>query len=342
MLVRNLLSRISQNCSVYVEKLTWLFHGNLWFKRWIHVSVICSFWLVLYALYSLISDWSIVIESLMDVYLCILISSWAVILVFIFLVIVLTSLLFPKGSVDPNISELPSDFKWNRVIVEYDAPKWLWPSEVWLIYSLWYDWTNLSCLIYKWISEGLVTREFNKKKWSYIVRRIWQPKYTTPSYERFFRRFLFAENNKEYFYENQIYQYTENIIDCQQALVDYCVEKWYLIQKNKLRKSSSPNNILLFIVFVLSRIVFFFIYLVSLSSPSAWPKYKINLWKLERTKKWDELYARILWYKYFLEHCDEEKMKEVLKEDPDYIDKTLPYIIALRLNWKFLDRSYMK
>lgn len=342
MLVRNLLSRISQNCSVYVEKLTWLFRSNLWFKRWIHVSVICSFWLVLYALYSLISDWSIVIESLMDVYLCILISLWAVILFFVFLVIVLTSLLFPKGSVDPNLSELPSDFKWNKVIVEYDAPKWLWPSEVWIIYSLWYDWTNLSCLIYKWISEGLVTREFNKKKWSYIVRRIWQPKYTTPSYERFLRRFLFAENNKEYFYENQIYQYTENIIDCQQALVDYCVEKWYLIQKNKLRKSSSPNHYLLFIVFMFCPIIAILLFLISLASSTGWPKYKINLWKLERTKKWYELYAKILWYKYFLEHCDEEKMKEVLKQDPEYIDKTLPYIIALRLNWKFLDRSYLK
>jgi hypothetical protein len=134
----------------------------------------------------------------------------------------------------------------------------------------------------------------------------------------------------------------DEILDAQQSLVDYCVEKWYLVQKTKLRKVITPSYFLLFLVFIFMPLIAIIIYMLYLTQFIWSPSFKVNLWKLERTKKWDELYAKIMWYKYFLEHCDEDKMKEVLKQDADYIDKTLPYIIALRLNWKFLDRSYMK
>jgi len=342
MFIWRIFNNFSQRLHVFFEKLIWLFHNNIWYKRWIQISLICSFWLIFYVIVSRIVDWSIELEGAFDIYLCILVWSLIASIIFIFLSIILTSLLYPRGSVDPNIFELPKDFKWNKVIVEFNPPRWLWPSEVWIIYSLWYDWTNLSCLIYKWIGEWLVVREVDKDYWTNIIRRIWQLKYTTPSYERTFRRFVFAENYSDYFFEDYIYKWRDNIMDSQQALVDYCVEKWYLEQKNKCRKSSSPNKYLLFIVFLFCPLIAILLYIVSLTNSSGWPLYKINLWKLERTKKWDELYAKILWYKYFLEHCDEEKIKEILKQNPEYIDKTLPYVIALRLNWKFLDRSYLK
>ena len=337
-----MFSRVSQRIKVFCEKLVWLFKNNAWYKRWICFIFIFSFWLVFYWFIDWILGWNIVLEDIFDIYWCILFGSFIASFIFLFFTIVLTSLLFPKGSVDPNISELPKDINGNKVIVEYTPPKWLGPSEVWIIYSLWYDWTNLSCLIYKWLSEWLIVREVDKTYWTYIIRRVWQPEYTTPSYERFFRSYVFARNNTDHAFEDYINKSWENIMDSQQALVDYCVGQWYLIQKNKCRKLSYSHNFLLFIVFVFCPLLWILLHILSLSSSNSEAWYKINLWKLSRTKKWNELYAKILWYKYFLEHCDEEKMKEVLKQDPEYIDKTLPYIIALRLNWKFLDRSYLK
>jgi hypothetical protein len=35
-------------------------------------------------------------------------------------------------------------------------------------------------------------------------------------------------------------------------------------------------------------------------------------------------------------------MKTLLKDDPSYKDKALPYIIALRMDRKFLDKEYLK
>ena len=59
--------------------------------------------------------------------------------------------------------------------------------------------------------------------------------------------------------------------------------------------------------------------------------------KIKLTDEWNKILAHIYWYKYFLEKCDEEKYKILSGNDKHFIDKTLPYIIALRLNSCFLD-----
>lgn len=174
------------------------------------------------------------------------------------------------------------------------------------------------------------------------LERCSQLKYNAPAYERFFWNKIFSNNNREYVYEAEVYKMEDEILDAQQALVDYCVENWYLVQKTKLRKVITPSYFLLFLVFIFMPLIAIIIYMLYLIQSNWSPSFKVNLWKLERTKKWDELYAKILWYKYFLEHCDEEKIKTLLKEDSSYVDKTLPYVIALRLNWRFLNDEYLE
>ena len=49
------------------------------------------------------------------------------------------------------------------------------------------------------------------------------------------------------------------------------------------------------------------------------------------TKKWEELVSQIYWYRKFLEACEEKQLKELVKSDPLYMDKMIPYAIALWL-----------
>ena len=49
------------------------------------------------------------------------------------------------------------------------------------------------------------------------------------------------------------------------------------------------------------------------------------------TKKWERLVAEIYWYKKFLESCEENQLKEFMDKDPLYLDKVLPYAVALGL-----------
>ena len=39
--------------------------------------------------------------------------------------------------------------------------------------------------------------------------------------------------------------------------------------------------------------------------------------------------SRFFWYKYFLEACDEKIINKFLQEDPAYMDKVMPYAIAI-------------
>ncbi len=54
------------------------------------------------------------------------------------------------------------------------------------------------------------------------------------------------------------------------------------------------------------------------------------------TDKWKKILSEIVWYKYYLEHCEEEQINSDLEENELY-SKHLPYAIALKLNWKIID-----
>ena len=56
-----------------------------------------------------------------------------------------------------------------------------------------------------------------------------------------------------------------------------------------------------------------------------------NKHTIKLTKQWEELVRKIHWYIKFLEACEEKQLKEFMKQDPLYIDKTLPYAVALGL-----------
>ena len=61
-------------------------------------------------------------------------------------------------------------------------------------------------------------------------------------------------------------------------------------------------------------------------------------WKLKFTDKWAELASQVIGYSQFIKSCDENKIKMLLKEDPLFIDRTLPYATAFWMETEFLKK----
>lgn len=61
-------------------------------------------------------------------------------------------------------------------------------------------------------------------------------------------------------------------------------------------------------------------------------------WKLKFTDKWAELASQLIGYSEFIKSCDENKIKLLLKEDPLFIDRTLPYATAFWMETEFLKK----
>ena len=47
--------------------------------------------------------------------------------------------------------------------------------------------------------------------------------------------------------------------------------------------------------------------------------------------------SKIYGYKYFLEACDEKKIKTFLEKDPEYLDKIIPYAVALWVETEIIE-----
>ena len=61
-------------------------------------------------------------------------------------------------------------------------------------------------------------------------------------------------------------------------------------------------------------------------------------WTLKFTDKWANLASQVIGYSLFIKSCDENKIKFLLKEDPLFIDRTLPYATAFGMETEFLKK----
>ncbi len=276
-------------------------------------------------------------------------------LVWLAATILFTLLMIPHDRIEPDIDKLPKKVGKAKVVIEYTPPKWISPSEAWLIYYLYWERSNFECLLYKRESEWLITRKEDDISWHSMIIRNEELKYNVPKYEREFRNEVFWIEHKERVSELQLKK-RKIIKKSQNSLLKNCIEKGRLIgepikkkeeQQNKADSNEDPNSwrialtlilfgCMIFPSIIIVLIALFFIYYSTATSN------RVYLWNLKRTEKWDEIYAHLIWYKYFLEHCEEKQMKKILKDDPNFKDKTIPYMIALRMDRKFLDKEYLK
>lgn len=245
--------------------------------------------------------------------------------------------------VEPNIKKLQSRIVDEQVLPQYTPPKWINPSEAWMLYYRAFKPSNLTSMIYKWASEWKLTIKDN---WNNAcVKFLHSIDKSVPKYElSYWNSFLWFRRKKVDFLWITMYQINdpkdlmfEGEYNIQSELLDYCIEKWWLKKTIKSKKKFSISPVVLF--FPLFPIIMVPLIFISIFFFVTKRDELLCPWNIELTEKWKKLYAELLWYKYFLEHCDENKLQKLIEEDPDYIDKMLPYAVALRLNVDFLKYS---
>ena len=146
----------------------------------------------------------------------------------------------PSDYIQPNIDKLPNKI-WNYpVVVQYNLPKWLNPSEVWMLYCKDYESTNVTCMVYKRENEWLIKME-DKWKWSYILHRNGEIGNNAPDYERRYWSIIFWYDRKQNVVWNDInpnFNYLYDLGYVHIELLKYCKQ----VKTNGGCKFIGPNN----------------------------------------------------------------------------------------------------
>lgn len=256
------------------------------------------------------------------------------------------------------------------IVVQYAPPKWINPAEAWLLYNCSVEPTDLTSLIYQWKFERLIDIKIFKwknsgKEFVKLFKKDDIP-FDRPLYETEIFNSIFRMGDIKIIQWAFQLRYALMLED----LEYYWIKKWWVkvreqrFWKVKKLKSSLDSYwdlgsyiclylflFLFYLVleilgifhesisldfsdFIYSVIVFFWIvlWLVLLCWAFNW------WWGLKYTEKWAELASQVIWYSKFIKSCDQEKIKFFLKEDPLFIDRTLPYATAFGMETEFLGK----
>lgn len=334
------------------DKVLENYHSN---KSYSFVEWLLAFWfvpLLIWLILSLIKEifswendwWALVILILIIVIICFwMFFKWIIDLFFL-----------SSHNVEENMKELPKKVWSEKPLVQYDLSKEISSSEAGMIVCKKAEISNLLCMIYKRINEkkvDLYIKDGNK----YLVSLddVWKG---VPEYESYLFHSIFGYVGKSVrFNKNLLREYKLKVND---MIFEECQCKWYfekgtigdyyIVNKDNSKQkvyylgNSSSIWCLLVFLFLLCFISLFewkiyfglscwFVIFLSICS-LRWNK----TYEPKLTDKWKKMLSEIVWYKYYLEHCEEEQINSDLAEGEVY-SKHLPYAIALKLNWKIID-----
>ena len=250
------------------------------------------------------------------------------------------------------------------IIIQYNPPRWINPAEAWLLYNRSVEVTDLTSLIYQWKFEKLIdikTFKWNNSKKDYIkLIKLDDMPLTRPFFESEIFDSIFALSDVKIIEWPFQLRYALMLED----LEYHWIQKWWLYKnENKVKKFNFGkikfwwlwyfiwlyffSRVLTYIsdslidldnitfVQLLRFIVIFFLIVI-------W--FVIIFWKLDWwselmfTDKWAKLASHVIGYRNFIKSCDENKIKLLLKEDPLFIDRTLPYATAFWMETEFLKK----
>ena len=234
------------------------------------------------------------------------------------------------------------------IIVQYAPPKWINPAEAWLLYNCSVEPTDLTSLIYQWKFEKLIdikTYKWENTKRDYIklIKKdempLSRPLFESEIFESIFRMW----DIKIIEWPFQL-RYALMLED----LETHWIRKWWITKYSWWKNFDKLYELLVWIFVIL--VAFLTSWEVMLYIPILVISFVLFLccvilwwymywwWKLKFTDKWAELASQVIWYSQFIKSCDEEKIKLFLKEDPLFIDRTLPYATAFWMETEFLKK----
>ena len=265
-------------------------------------------------------------------WLIMLISFYACILT----IIKILRYLFKKWKISFNEKRIRKAYeKKYPIIIQYDLPKWLTSAEVWLILHRKAKTQDLLTLIYKWAFDKYIKiSDWDKHSESeFLLIKLKDLPLEYPKYERKLFDAIFSEDIfKITKGENVLYYKLKSAAN---NLESFWWKMWRFF-KNDYQNSSiwCKDFLYFFIALPMLAIPIFpiiFIILVGLYI-------FIEVWDFLETEKWAKLISHILWYKKFIKSCDENKFRVLLKEDPMFFDKVLPYAIVFGLDSELINK----
>lgn len=265
-------------------------------------------------------------------------------------------LFLSSWKITANMKELPKNIWSKNTIIQYDLSEVITPPEAGILLYGRSEISNLLCLIYKWINEKkIVLYVENGKKY---LKKIQWLDLLYSDFERFLFECLFNFGEWPILFDKKLLKtYLSQFND---MVVKSCMRKWYIDNKINIsgikrflmsENSESGDRVIvernvsiwcLLFLFIfpwfaiasnlgwLWPLVWIVLFLTILANYASNKKYYIHL-----TDKWKDVLSQIYWYKYYLEHCEEEQINSDLDEGEVY-SKHLPYAIALKLNWKII------
>lgn len=254
---------------------------------------------------------------------------------------IVDSLFLSSFKIDENMGSLPESIEWKKTLVQYDLFKEIAPSEVWFLLYRKADISNLLCIVYKRVNEKII--EVYSDNWKKYMKVVGELKEDAPYYEKF----LFEDmlKNKRGIWQLDKYKLNQYVIDVTDLIFEKCRLKWYCNVKTnkfwKIIKSTAVSLLCLVIFLYLIKDFFIFTFFFwwvwfLFIIPHVIIRFFYKKYSFTLTDKWKKMLSEIYWYKYYLEHCEEEQINSDLEEN-EFYSKHLPYAIALKLNWKIID-----
>lgn len=266
------------------------------------------------------------------------------------LIVIAIILVYKKASGNSKIDKKSDAIKWDfskqfPVIIQYNPPKWVNCAEAWLLLHRRAKPKDILSLVYKRAAEWVVSLSMGNKEWSssklyedtLIISKNKDIPEGAPEYEKKFFKSLIPGKRNKITKSSNIYSKLPTT-----TLEKYGITKWWL--------KSYETHDELFVIWLIWFVVFCTLI------PILWDDYPIVvfIWafiiffpaiifcvltsKMKETEKWAKLISHILWYKQFLEECDENKLRLFLQQDPLYFDKILPYAVVFWLDTELIKK----
>lgn len=248
------------------------------------------------------------------------------------------------------------------IIIQYAPPKWINPAEAWLLYNCSVEPTDLTSLIYQRKFEQLIdiktfTWKNSNKEYIKLIKKNDMP-LTRPLFESEIFDSIFSMGDVKIIEWAFQLRYALMLED----LEFHWEQKWRICRKekkskeinlgkNKFSESAFIIWLYLFAMFsslildlveismnfsVFIRFIILFFGFVIWSVVLFWKM--DGRWTFKFTDKWANLASQVIGYSQFIKSCDEDKIKMLLKDDPLFIDRTLPYATAFGMETEFLNK----
>ena len=246
----------------------------------------------------------------------------------------------------------------DKYIIQYDAPKWIEPPEAGILIDDKLDPKDITSLIYRWASNKYIkicSEDENNKK--FYIKKLKNLPASTKDYQKNLFKKLFSNGDDFYFSANKS-KFSTYLTQTEKELNNYIDgQNWFTSKLSNVKlnaysfKSGTKTMIVVMVMVWILGYCFTVTWINSkLNFVWSWivPIFRIGLiWiicsyrkkeKEQWTKKWIELRSHCLGYKEFLNKVDKKKIEELTKQDPLFVEKSLPYAVVFWIETTFIKK----